>query len=1108
MEFRLLGPIEVWNGGRQVPLGGAKPRTLLTALLIDEGHVVGAERLIDAIWGADPPETARAVLQTYISSLRRSFERADMPPVIVSHQAGYLADVPAGAVDRSAFETLVAQGRRAATEGRHEEAAERFRAALALWRGPALGGMGDSFLLAEARRLDELRLTVTEERIAADLEIGLHEQVIGELTALVARHPTHERLRHDLMATLNHLGRRGDALAVYRQGVEVLAEELGIDPGPELRRLHEGILRGDPRLSPGHRSRTRPPETSAPTGSGAASGTPGRPGRPGHDGAGPGRSDAAGATPERAGTGSTGIARFPTGRSGTERATPEAAGTEGAAPERGTFERGIPERGTPERGASERGRPYQLPPVIPDFTGRTEETVLLRAALTRPSAMPVCVILGAGGTGKSTLALRVAHDVAERYPDGQLYAELRGTTELPATPEEVLGRLLRELGTPAPELPPTLEERVNRYRSLLSGRRMLVVLDDAATERQVRPLLPGSAGCAVLITSRNKLPSLAGALPTELGTLTVDAALALLSHVAGAERVTAEPGPSRMIVRQCGYLPLAIRIAGARLASRRQWSVKLMADRLADERRRLDELAVGDQEVRAGIALSYELLTGSVRRALRYLGLLGLPHFPAWVAAAATGSSLDEAERELEQLVDASLVEVEGVDAIGQVRYRLHDLIRLFARERAEAEDPPPERVGAVTRVLGGWLWLLSKVRAVEPSGTIAVRESYRLAVPIDPQAARAVLAAPHTWFRIEEEPLVVGVELAAGLDLDEAAVELASALCHSAFAVENQFTAWSRTHDAALAVARRRGNTAGQATLLAELGQLRYEQDRYAEAKEYFGKALAMFRAAGDLRGECAILTGMGVVCREQGHLPEALHYLDSAQRMWRDQGDEAALAHVQRLAGSVRLEQGDLDHAWNDLDDAFTLYRRSGSRRGEALTLRTMALHHLAREQYAEAERLSEQAAHIFGDMGERLLECYALRTRAKAWLRQGRCDEALPALDGILADMRALRDRWGEAITLRTLGELHLAVGRLPEAESCLKESVRQWEELGLPLFRARTLRDLALLHEELGQYAAAETVRTEAVEIFRAYGSREHAELTPRRRSGSAQEDVVL
>jgi tetratricopeptide (TPR) repeat protein len=714
--------------------------------------------------------------------------------------------------------------------------------------------------------------------------------------------------------------------------------------------------------------------------------------------------------------------------------------------------------------------------------------------------MPVCVILGAGGTGKSTLALRVAHEIARLYPDGQLYVELRGTTPAPATPEEVLGRLLRELGTPTQELPASLEERVNRYRSILAGRRMLVLLDDAATERQVRPLLPGSAGCAVLVTSRSKLPSLVGAVPTELGVLTVDASLALLSHVAGAERISAEADMARVIVRQCGYLPLAIRIAGARLASRRQWSVKLMADRLADERRRLDELAVGDQEVRAGIALSYELLTESGKKALRYLGLLGLPHFPAWVVAAATATSRDEAERELEQLVDASLIDIEGIDAIGQVRYRLHDLIRLFAWERAEAEDPREARAAAVTMVLGGWLWLLERIDAENPSGTIAMRESYGLAVPVEPEAAKAVFASPHMWFRVEEESLVAGVELAAAMDLDEAAVELASALCHSAFAVENQFKAWSRTHDswnrthdAALAVARRMANTGGQATLLAELGQLRYEQDRYGEAQEYYHEALSMFRAAGDSRGEAATLTGMGTVCREQGRLPESLRFLDGAQRMWRDLGDEAALAHVLRLSGSVRLEQGDLDRASADLEQALALHLRSGSRRGEALCTRTIALHHLARGEFAEAERLSERAARLFGEVGDRLLEGYALRTRAKAWMRQGRYEEARPALEDVLATVRTLHDRWGEAITLRTLGELHLADGRLDEAEKCLKESVRQWQELGVPLFRARTLRDLALLYDELGDHVTAGTIRAEAVETFRVYGSREYGEL---------------
>ncbi|MFC7639848.1 tetratricopeptide repeat protein [Streptosporangium lutulentum] len=545
-----------------------------------------------------------------------------------------------------------------------------------------------------------------------------------------------------------------------------------------------------------------------------------------------------------------------------------------------------------------------------------------------------------------------------------------------------------------------------------------MVLDDVATERQARPLLPGSPGCAVLITSRNRLPSLAGAALTELGVLTQDAALALLSRIVGAERITAEADTARMVVRQCGFLPLAIRIAGARLASRRQWPVKLLVKRLNDERRRLDELMVGDQEVRASIGLSYELLTESARGALRHLGLLGLPHFSAWVAAAAIGTSPDEAEQELEQLVDASLVEVEGVDETGQVRYRLHDLIRLFARERAEAEESHEERTEAVTRVLGGWLWLIERMTVAEPLSRIAMRSSYRLATPVDPEVAQAVLADPPAWFRTAQETLIVGVELASAMDLDEIAVELASALCHSVFVVENLFEAWHRTHDAALAVARRNGNTAGEATLLAELGQLCYEQDRYHEAREYFSQALSMFRAAKDARGECATLVGLGNACREQGYLPEALHFLGRAEEMWRAQEDDAAVAHVKRLVGSIHLERGDFDRAWTDLQEALTLYELMGSSRGRALTMRTMALHHLARAEPDQAEKLAEQALRIFRELEDQLLESYAVRTLAKARIRLGRHDEALEPLEDALVITRSLRDRYGEAITLRTL------------------------------------------------------------------------------------------
>jgi DNA-binding SARP family transcriptional activator len=996
MEFRLLGPLEVWAGDRPVPLGARKPQALLAALLMDDNRMVPSERLVEAVWGEDPPETARAILQTYVSGLRRLFQEFGEEEVIVSYSAGYLIRVPAGALDRNEFERLAAEGRQAAASDRHQEAVEAFRVALALWRGPALGGVGDSFLRAEMARLDELRLTITEQRITAELALGRHEQLIGELTALVSRHPTHERLRRDLMIALYRMGRQSDALAVYRQGREVLVEELGVEPGPELRIVHEGILKSDDALL----------------------GSPAGPNRP-------------------------------------------------------------------------RVVPAQMPPTTLDFTGRGAVVASLSTLLTAGSSMPVCVVSGPGGSGKSTLAVHVAHHVAGSYPDGQLYIELLGTSEAPVSAGEVLGRILRQLGEVPQE---TTEERIAHYRSVLAGRKVLVVLDDAAAEHQVRPLLPGSAGCGVLVTSRNRLAALSGASLTELDVLAHDEAVELLSRIAGSERIEAEPDATARIVEQCGRLPLAIRIAGARLTTRRRWSVAFLSDRLADERHRLDELAVGDQEVRTSIMLSYRMLDEIGKRTLRRLGLLGLPDFPAWVAAALIEVPHEEAERVLEQLVDAQLVEMEGIDGVGHVRYRLHELVRLFAGERIETEEPPEARTAAVTRVLSRWLWLLAQIPAAAPSGAISLRIAYPAAAAVEPPVARAILAQPHTWFEAEQNALVKGVEVAAAMDLDEVAVALASALCGSIFVVDNLFEAWNRTLSVALSVARRVGNAHGEATLLAEMGQLRFEQDRFTEAREFFSQALSLFRIAGQARGEAASLAGLGAACREQGYLPEALHFLSEAEELWLQIGDDAANANVKRLSGTVHLELGDYRASWRDLADALWLYRKIANRRGEGMTLRSMALYYCAQGELQSAEDAGDHALKIFRELGHELMEAYCLRTQAKIRIRMGRHGEARRPLEGVLDTCRTLGDRWGEAITLRVLGELDLAEGRLRDARDHIERSLRIWAELDLPLWRARGLKDLVLVHEALGESAKSQTLLSEAMQIFRSYGSREYEELS--------------
>jgi DNA-binding SARP family transcriptional activator len=995
MEFRLLGPVEVDTGTGRLPLGGTKPRSLLAALLLEPDRVVSTDRLIDVIWDEDPPDSARALIQTYVSALRRA-GHGQLTDVIVTRAPGYLARVPAGSLDRQRFEDLVEYGRAAAASGRYRAAADALRAATAIWHGPALGGVAGRSLAAEAARLDEVRVVAIEERIAADLRLGRCVELVGELATLVERYPTRERLRGQLMLALYGAGRTADALAAYQQARAALIDELGVEPGPELVRLHKAVLRGDPALLPA-------PGNTQPV-------------------------------------------------------------------------------------------PAQLPPDPADFTGRTAEVGRLVATLTAAgTGTTVCVLAGPGGAGKTALAVRAAHRVVQAYPDGQLYADLGGLAAVPAQPAEVLGRFLRALGDDPAVLPDGLAERIDRYRTRLADRRVLVLLDDAASEAQIRPLLPGTAGCAVVVTSRNRLPALAGADLTEVGMLSPGEATTLLGRIAGEQRIQAAPEAAAHIVARCGLLPLAVRIAGARLASRRQWSPALLAARLADEHRRLDELRVGDQGVRATVELSYRGLDPAARAALRRLGALGLPDFPSWVPAALLDVPVATAERLMEQLVDAHLVDYSYVDDAGQVRYRLHDLVRIFAREQA-GKDPASADVAATGRVVGGWLWLVERQADRLPAGTIGHRARGCAARAVEPEAAGPALANPRAWLAAEQHALVRTVERAAELGLAGLAVELASALCGSVYPVHNLLDAWSRTHDIALRAARRAGDVHGEAVLLAELGELRFEQDRFAEAREYLARALAMFRVAGDARGEAATLTALGLASREQGHLRQARHFLTQAGRACAALGDDSATAHCARLTGSVHLEQGRYTAARAELDAALAAYRRVDSRRGEALTLRTVALLHRARGDLEAAGHAARGALALAEDIDDELLRAYCLRTLAKTRLRQGHLDEPLAQLHTALDVSRAARDRWGTGVTLRTIGELHLAAGRYEAADHCLAEALAVWDELGAHLFRARTLRDVAELREAQGEPEAAKAAFGEALETFHALGAREYAELT--------------
>lgn len=375
--------------------------------------------------------------------------------------------------------------------------------------------------------------------------------------------------------------------------------------------------------------------------------------------------------------------------------------------------------------------PALLPPDIPDFTGRGEHVNHLSTLLSgrsdcTPTALPVVGVCGMAGIGKTALVVRVAHRLASAYPDGQLYVNLGGAESAPLDAVDVLARFLRALGVDGGAIPGETVERAELYRSTLAGRRVLVVLDNALSDQQVRPLLPGTATCAVLITSRRQLTGIEGVIWADLGNLEQAHALRLLARVVGDGRVMAEPDQAREIVRLCGGLPLAIRVAGVRLVSRPTWRLADLAQRLAGERGRLDLLASGDLDVRAALSHSYGGLDPLARRLFRLLGLFEVPDFPVWLAAAVLDDLLSNTIRYLEGLVDARLLCLTGPDATGQQRYHFHPLVRIFARERAEIEDSAVDRARALSRGMNAWYSTPEQLACGADAGPMRNGNDYR----------------------------------------------------------------------------------------------------------------------------------------------------------------------------------------------------------------------------------------------------------------------------------------------------------------------------------------------------------------------------------------------
>ncbi|MFB6821917.1 BTAD domain-containing putative transcriptional regulator [Streptomyces virginiae] len=604
MEFRVLGPVEVRRDGRRVALSGAKLHTVLAALLVAREEVISDERLCRLLWGWAPPATVSAQLYTYVSRLRKILG----DDVLIDRRPpGYAMSIGNATLDLNEFEKLALGGREALLAEDFEKAGELLRGALARWNGTPFANATEYLADAEAPRLTEARAVTLEHRIAADLALGRHEQITGELTGLVAEFPLRERIRCQLMTALCRSGRQADAIHLYHHGRAVLADELGVNPGEELQATYRALLEG---------TLDRRPRTAA----------------------------------------------VPAG----------------------------PRRVTAGRAD---GAPAMLPPDTVDFTGREPELELLCRALA-PDAQSTgrprrVLVTGMAGLGKTALAVHAAHRCRRHFPDGQLYADLRAPDGTPRHPTRVLRGLLRALG-PMDDVPVAedQDQLVRLYRERTRGKQLLIVLDNASGAAQLGPLLPNTPEPAVLVTGRTALPTVAGAHTVALAPLAPRDSLELLSAAAGPARVASAPGAASSIVEHCAGLPLALRIVGTRIAARPHSTPDRLAGRLADPVTRLRELHSGDLDVHSSLLPSWRALDAEVRSVFPALAALGPQPFPAADAAVSLSLPEVEAERLLEALADAALLEVSGADERGQPCYLFHPLVRLFALSLGEGAVP------------------------------------------------------------------------------------------------------------------------------------------------------------------------------------------------------------------------------------------------------------------------------------------------------------------------------------------------------------------------------------------------------------------------------------
>ncbi|MGW7407087.1 BTAD domain-containing putative transcriptional regulator [Streptomyces sp. NPDC054833] len=680
-------------------------------------------------------------------------------------------------------------------------------------------------------------------------------------------------------------------------------------------------------------------------------------------------------------------------------------------------------------------RPAQLPATVPDFTGRSSFVSELSEVLASAEGrvMAVSALAGIGGVGKTTLAVHVAHQARAAFPDGQLYVDLQGAGPRAAEPETVLGSFLRALGTPDSSIPDSLEERAALYRSVLDGRRVLVLLDNAKDAAQVRPLLPGTEGCAALVTSRVRMVDLAGAHLVDLDVMSPDEALSLFTKIVGEERVASEREAALDVVAACGFLPLAIRIAASRLAARRTWTVSVLAAKLADERRRLDELQAGDLAVKATFELGYGQLEPSQSRAFRLLGLADGPDMSLAAAAAVLDLPVEETEDLLEALVDTSLLE-----SAAPGRYRFHDLVRLYARACAERdEQPPSERDAAMSRLLDFYLATAAGVYAIERPGD-------RLVDSLEPTEFPGLRFSEGTaaldWLYSEAAPLLACVRQSAGTERLRRGVDLL----------------WA-------------------AKDLTESGANSHQYETTAQAM------CEATRAAGDARAEGRARTVLTDVLLVSGRIQQAEAEARVAMELATTERDATAASWVANNRGIICLHQGRFADGRVLFGQAIQGFREAGNRGSEASALSNLSRAHLGVGNIAEAVEIAKKGLAVYVELGRTMRLANGHFAVGVALTKAGRHREALGQFSEALAIFGDHRQRLWQGATNFRIAEVHMAAHRPTEAAQHAEQALALGC-IGGDRMRGNVLTLLGRALSTLGQVDRAKVCWHEALNLY--------------------------